>query len=291
MKKSSILFYLFLFAIGTNQVSAHHPVRSANDTLSAKVDQIFADWDKPDSPGCALAVIQDGKTVYSRGYGMADLEHDIPISPQTVFYIGSTSKQFVTFSIALLAEQGKLGLDDNIRKYLPEFPDYGQPITIRHLIHHTSGIRDYLTLWSLAGRNYLDYMPEDVVLDMICRQKELNFSPGEQHLYSNSCYFLLAVIVERASGQSLREYADKHIFKPLAMKNTHFHDNNKHIIKKRAYGYAPGKIGGFDQLIMRFDLVGSGGLYTCVEDLYLWDQNFYHNKLGKGGQEIIDLMH
>jgi CubicO group peptidase (beta-lactamase class C family) len=221
---------------------------------------------------------------------MADLEHDIPITPGSVFYVGSVSKQFVTMCVLLLEEEGKLSLDDNIRKYLPEFPDYGTPVTIRHLIHHTSGIKDYLSLWGESGRSYLDYMDEDEVYRMICAQDELNFNPGEKHSYSNSCYFLLWFIIERTSGTTLKQYAKDNIFEPLAMNNSHFHDDYLHIIKDRAIGYTQLENGSFGNLYMRFDLVGSGGLYTTVEDLYRWDQNFYNNKLGTSGQALINKM-
>ena len=259
--------------------------------LGIRIDALFEAWDKPTSPGCAVAVIKDAEILYERGYGMADLEHDVPVTPKTVFYIGSTSKQFVTFCILLLEEEGKLNLDDDIRVHIPEFPEYDRPITIRHLIHHTSGIRDYLTLWSLKGYSYLDHIPEEAVLDLIYRQEELNFSPGDRYLYSNSCYFLLAVIVERASGQTLRQYADANIFGPLGMTNSHFHDDVNTIIKNRAFGYSRKTDGGFNNLIMRFDLVGSGGLYTNVEDLARWDQNFYENRLGRKNPGLIDRMH
>jgi CubicO group peptidase (beta-lactamase class C family) len=267
------------------------PVSKQNTSLSSQVDTLFAPWNTPTSPGCALAVIQKGRTLYKRGYGMADLEHNIPITRETVFYIGSTSKQFVAMCILLLEEQGKLSLDDDIRDYLPKFPEYDRPITIRHLIHHTSGIRDYLTLWNLAGKDYLDYMPEQAVYDMICRQKELNFSPGEQYLYSNSCYFLLALIVKKASGQTLREYTRDNIFHPLYMFQTHFHDDIHYIIKNRAFGYTRTENGQFGNLHMRFSLVGSGGLYTTIEDLFIWDQNFYRNRLGSRDPALIEKMH
>jgi len=259
------------------------------ESLNPEIDKLFEEWDNDSSPGCALAIVKDGKIEYSRGYGMADLEHDIPITTSSVFYVGSVSKQFVTMCVLLLEEEGKLSLDDNITKYLPEFPDYGTPITIRNLIHHTSGIKDYLTLWEETGRSYLDYMPEDEVYKMICAQEELNFTPGEEHRYSNSCYFLLWFIIERASGTTLKQYASDNIFKPLGMNMSHFHDDYLHIIKDRAIGYSQDN-GTFGNLVMRFDLVGSGGLYTTVEDLYKWDQNFYNNKLGKNGQALIDKM-
>lgn len=284
MEKSHVRFLAVLIPLLSSQQLA------CSSPRTSQIDEIFTKWDKSSSPGCVLAVIKDGKVLYQRGYGMADLEHDVPISPNSVFYVGSTSKQFVTLSILLLEEQGKLSLDADIRKFIPEFPEYARSITIRHLIHHTSGIRDYLTLWRLSGRDHLDHMPEDAVLRMICRQKELNFTPGTKYLYSNSCYFLLADIVKQVSGEPLREFAHEHIFEPLGMKNSHFHDDNRHIIKNRAFGYTKTGDGGFGNLITRFDLVGSGGLYTTVEDLSLWDQNFYDNKLGKGGPELIERM-
>ena len=252
------------------------------------VDKLFSQWDKKGTPGCALAIIKDGKIIYKRGYGMANLEHNIPISSQTVFYIGSVSKQFVAMSIALLAKQGKLSLNDDIRKYVRELPDYGNPITIRNLIHHTSGLRDYLTLLDIAGIDFGTYHEDDVV-ELIARQKELNFKPGEEYLYSNSGYFLLAVTVERASGKSLREFAGENIFNPLRMKNSHFHDDYRTLIKNRASGYYPAAKGKYKNFISSFDCVGSGGLFTSVEDLFLWDQNFYHHKVG--GKDLIELMH
>jgi len=258
---------------------------------SQAIDSLFIDWNKPDVPGCALGIIKDGKLIYSKGYGIGDLEHDIELSPRSVFYIGSVSKQFVTFSILLLEEQGKLSLDDRIQKFLPDFPEYQSPLTIRHFIHHTSGVRDYLTLMYLKGRDYLDNTDVDEVYELIKRQKELNFTPGDQYLYSNSCYFMLAMIVEKASGQSLKMFAQEHIFGPLGMKNSLFYDDNTDLIKNRVFSYMKSGEDGFDNLIMRFDLVGSGGVYTNVEDLLLWDQNFYNNKLGNGGQEIIQKMH
>ena len=285
MRRNLHVFLLLVLLIGVNQVA----VGQDTNSLTAKIDSLFSPWDKHTSPGCALGIIKDGQHIYTRGYGMADLEHDLSISSKSVFYIGSTSKQFVTFSILLLAAEQLLSIDEDIRKYIPEFPEYDKPITIRHLIHHTSGIRDYLTLWRLSGRDYLDYMPEDAVLNMICNQKELNFTPGTQYLYSNSCYFLLSVIVNRVSGKSLREFAQQNIFEPLGMNSSHFHDDNGHIIKNRAFGYMQKDDGSFRNLIMRFDLVGSGGLYTTVDDLFLWNQNFYQNKLA-GGQSIIRTM-
>jgi len=260
-------------------------------SLPDRVDALFAPWDKPGSPGCALGVIRDGQLIYKRGYGMANLEYDIPISPTSVFWIASTSKQFTAFSVALLARQGKLSLDDDIRRYLPEMPPYQRPVTIRHLIHHTSGFRDYLVLKHMAGIPTEDvHSDEDIfhlmarqtdedVLAFLARQKELNFAPGDAHLYSNSNYLLLAHIVKRVSGKSLREFAEEYIFKPLGMTNTHFQDDLTQLVRNRAVGYSPRAGGGFVSVVTNFDRVAPAGVLTTVEDLLLWDRNFYENRL------------
>jgi CubicO group peptidase (beta-lactamase class C family) len=248
--------------------------------LSARVDALFAEWDKPDSPGCALAVIKDGRVIYERGYGTVNLEYGIPISPTSVFYAGSVSKQFAAMSIALLARQEKLNLDDDIRKYLPELPDYGHRISIRQLIHHTSGLRDGWELIDLAGRRSDDPFDMDDIVDLTKRQRELNFTPGERQLYSNTGYWMLALIVKRASGMTLARYAEENIFKPLDMSHSRFNDDHTTIVKNRAVGYAPQKQGGFRLDIVNNDLTGAGGLWTTVEDLSHWDQNFYSAKVG-----------
>ena len=267
------------------------PIALGQETKDARTDQVdklFAAWDKPESPGCALAIIKDGRMVYKRGYGMAHLEHNSPISSTTIFDTGSVSKQFTAMSVLLLAEQGKISLDDDIRKYLPEMPQYEATVTIRHLIHHTSGLRDYLTLMALAGTGRdEDYYVDGEVVDLLARQKQLNFKPGDQWLYSNSGYFLLSQIVKRASGKTLRQFADEYIFKPLGMKNTHFNDDHTEVVRGRAQGYAPRRGGGFSISVSPLDMVGDGNVVTTVEDLFLWDQNFYRNKLGKGRQELI----
>lgn len=253
-----------------------------------RVDALFARWDKTDSPGCALAVIKDSQIIYKRGYGTANLDYGIPISSQSVFNIASSSKQFTATSVALLVNQGKISLDDDIRKHLPELPQYQPPVTIRHLIYHTSGIREYSHLMQLAGIRFQDATDEEV-FKVIARQKELNFKPGDAYLYSNSGYFLLAQIVKRASGKSLREFAEENIFKPLGMANTRFHDDSTEVIKNRATGYSSRKGGSFSVERTASDHVGDGGLLTTIDDLLLWDRNFYGSKLS-GGQELINLL-
>lgn len=266
-------------------------------SLTDKIDKLFAEWDKSDSPGCALGIIKDGQLVYSRGYGMANLEHDIPVSSKMVFRIGSTSKQVTTMCIALLAEKGKISLDDDVRKYVPELPEYKSPITIKQLVWHTSGLPDYLDLIRLtsggapspqAYNRATNNITEEDVIEMLARQKTLNFNSGEVHLYSNSGYLLLAVLVKRVSGKSLREFAEEHIFVPLGMKNTHFHDDFTMIVKNRAMGYSPKEDDGFFIDMTTCDIVGDGGIFTTVEDLLLWDHNFYHSKVGS--PELIKRM-
>jgi CubicO group peptidase (beta-lactamase class C family) len=257
-----------------------------NPEVFAEVDKLFAAYDKPDVPGCSIAIIHEGEIIYKRGYGLANLEHAVPNTPSTVFDIGSVSKQFTAACALLLEFQNKLSLDDDITKYLPELK-YDHKITLRHLIHHTSGIPDYLELMGLAGMPFHNDYPEAQVIDLIARQP-LIFTSGQHHLYSNSGYFLLAEIIARVSGQSLNAFATEHIFKPLGMNSTQFYDDHTRIIKNRAVGYTSTE-NGFAIEHYKFDVVGDGAVHTTVEDLFLWDQNFYGNKL-TGGQAFIDKM-
>jgi CubicO group peptidase (beta-lactamase class C family) len=257
--------------------------------VAKRVDAVFAQWDKPDSPGCALGVYQGGRIVYKRGYGMEDLNEDVKITPSTVFHVASMSKQFTAASIVLLAQQGKLSLDDDVRKYIPELPDFGEKITIQHLAHHTSGLRDQWNLLELAGWRYSkDLITDEDVMSVMTRQKDLNFKPGERHVYCNTGYTLMGLIVKRVSGMSLREFTTKNIFQPLGMTHTFFRDDHAQIIKHDAVGYEqePGK--PFEISITNFDTVGATSLHTTVEDLQLWDENFYHPKVG--GPDFVKQM-
>ena len=260
---------------------------AGGDPPPAAIDSIFARYDHTNTPGCALGVYRDERLVYGRGYGMAELNQGVPIGTSTVFYIASTSKQFTAASIALLVEEGKLSLSDPVRKWIPELPAYTQPITIANLVHHTSGIRDYLGLWAMSGRSIADEVPQEMALDLIVRQRALDFAPGSRYSYSNSGYLLLAEIVKRASGKSLRDFTTERIFAPLGMSSTQFHDDNTRIVARRAEGYQPDGRGGFRIVRTSFALVGDGGLLTTVEDLMKWDANFYHNRLGKGDPALI----
>ena len=262
----------------------------ARDPSPAAIDSVFAQYDHTNTPGCAIGVYREGQIVYSRGYGMAELNQGIAITPQTVFYIGSTSKQFTAFAIALLAEQGRISLDDPVRKYVPELPAVADRVTIRQLIHHTSGLRDYLNLWGVSGRTFADEVPEELVLDLLAKQPALEFESGSRWAYSNSGYFLLAVILKRASGKTLREFAQTEMFEPLGMAHTHFHDDNTMIVPHRAEGYQPSANGGFQIVRTSYALVGDGGLLTTIDDMARWDANAFANRLGTGGQRLIELV-
>ena len=256
--------------------------------LPPAVDAFFAEYSATDGPGCSVGVIQDGRLIGSAGYGMANLDHGIPNDPSTVFRTASVSKQFTAGAIALLALRGDLDLDAPVRRYLPDFPDYPDPPTVRHLVHHTSGVRDYVGLMRLAGYRDEDFYTNAEVLAAINRQRALNFQPGAEYLYSNAGYFLLGQIVASVSGQSLREFAETHFFAPLGMTDTHFHDDHNEVVARRATGYSPAD-NGFRINVTTLDMVGDGGLFTSVEDWVAWDRNLETGTVG--GPDWVALMH
>lgn len=253
-----------------------------------EVDQLFAEWDRPDSPGAALAVVEDGSVIYKRGYGAANLEYDIPITPTTVFDIASVSKQFAAMTIVMLAEEGKISLDDDIHKHIPEVPDFSKTITILHLLNHTSGIRDWVQSLAIAGWRMDDIISFEHIMKMVSRQKKLNYDPGDEYIYSNTNYNLLAEIVTRVSGQDFCEYTNERIFKPLGMVNTHFHGDHEVIVKNRACSYYPAGNGGHKNSINNLMALGSSSLYSTVEDLAKWVINFDEPHVG--GAAVIKQM-
>ena len=275
---------LFQFAAVAGAISLSVAARAAAQPLPADqrqlVDNVFAAYDRADTPGCAVAVYRGGEIAYARGYGLASLEHRVPITPQTVFDIGSTSKQFTAFSILLLERGGKLSLDDDVRKYVPELQPLDPVVTVRHLMLHTSGLRDYLTLWRLAGMKLENWTTQEDAVRLVVRQRRGNFPAGAEWLYSNTGYLLLAEIVKRASGQSLREFAGARIFAPLGMTHTFFLDDHTRVVPGRATGYAPRDGGGFSVDMSNFEQTGDGAVQTTVEDLLRWDTNFYDPKVG-----------
>ena len=270
------IVFLFLLTASVASTAQQSPEHAA-----AAVDEVFADVAKPNSPGCALAVAREGKLLYAKGYGFANLEQNLPISPDSVFDIGSTSKQFAAASILLLEKQGKLSVNDDVRKYIPEIPDYGKPITILNLLNHTSGLRDYLALFELSGINVDSVTTDDEALALIVRQKGLDFDPGSEWLYSNSGFFLLSVLVKRVSGQSLREFAAANIFQPLAMTHTLYRDSHTLLIPNRALAYDPvEKSTAYTLDVSYFEQTGDGAVHTTVGDLLKWDENFYTAQVG-----------
>lgn len=243
--------------------------------MAHAVDQLFAQWAGPDSPGASIAIIQNGKIVYSQGYGAANLEYGVPNSPATVFPLASVSKQFTAFAIYLLVQDGKLSLDDDVRKYLPKLHDFGKVITIRQLLHHTSGVRDHWNLLLLAGWRPEDQITDDDVARLLFQQTELNFAPGDRFLYSSSGYTLLAMVVKQVSGKTLPEFAKERIFDPLGMAHTHFQDDYGIVVKDRAYSYARQPDGKYQYVAL-----SSSSLFSTVGDLARWDENFYTGEVG-----------
>jgi CubicO group peptidase (beta-lactamase class C family) len=252
------------------------------DSVVRRIDAVFAKY-SADAPGCALGVFQNGSITLAKGYGLANIEYGVPITPHTPFIMGSVSKQFTAATIALLVEQGRLSLDDDVRKYVPELPDYGKRITIDNLVHHTSGVRDFWALYEAAGTRLDDGYTVDDILSLAARQKHLNFDPGSEYNYSNTGYVLLGVIVQRITGKTLRQFAAEQIFAPLGMTVSHFHDDHNQPVKGRASAYSPVAGGGWRINVWNNDIVGQGGLMTTVEELQKWDENFYTGKVGGRG--------
>ena len=270
--------------VGTLVVAA---ALCAEDDRGKRVDDILQQWNKPDTPGAAVAVIQDGKLAFEKGYGAANLEYGISITPNTVFHVASVSKQFTAMALVLLEQDGKLSLEDDIHKYLTELPDYGHKIAIRNLLQHTSGVRDQWQTLALAGWRLDDVITQKQILRMLFRQKELNFEPGTRHLYSNGGYTLAAEIVARVSGKPMPQFCDERIFKPLGMTHTHFHDDHRRIVPDRAYSYERAR-DGFQASPLNYANVGATSLFTTAPDLAKWLDNFRDPKVG--GPKAIALM-
>jgi CubicO group peptidase (beta-lactamase class C family) len=248
-------------------------------TAEAKVDAIFAKWTAT-SPGCAVGVSVDGKTALAKAYGMADLERDVKNTADTIFEAGSVSKQFTAAAVLLLARDGKLSLDDPVRKYIPELPDYGHPLTIRHMLNHTSGLRDWGSVAGIGGwpRGSRAYTHAHV-LDIVSRQRALNFTPGTRWSYSNTGFNLAAILVSRVSGMPFADFTRQRIFEPLGMKDTSWRDDHTRIVKRRALSYAEDR-GGFRTQMPFENVHGNGGLLTTVRDLLTWNENFVTPKVG-----------
>jgi CubicO group peptidase (beta-lactamase class C family) len=270
MRCSPRRFLLAVCLLGAQPLSASLAAQLP-ESARRGVDAVFATFDRTDAPGCAVGVSERGVPVYQRAYGMADLQHRLALSERSIFHVASISKQFAAIAVALLAEDGKLGLDDDVRRYVPELPDHGARITLRQLMHHTSGLRDQWQLLSWSGWRFpADLITERDVLEVLARQRGLNFQPGDEYLYSNSGFTLLAVIVHRVSGRSLREFAEERIFAPLGMRDTHFHDDHTMIVPGRTAAYEPRAGGGWRVSIPVFDTYGATSLFSTTGDLLTW---------------------
>ena len=270
-----------ILCVGPQPVLAQEPAVLA-DSVAAAVDRLFAPFAHSGSPGCAVGVFQDGRVAFARGYGFANLNYDVPITPATTFTVGSVSKQFTAASIALLVGAGRLSLDDDLRRFVPELPAWASLVKVRHLVHHTSGTRDFWELVDLAGMRPDDGYQVSDMLALTARQQGLNFPPGSAYRYSNTGYLLLGLIVQRVSGQTLRAFADSAIFRPLGMRDTRFLDDHNEVVPRRAVAYSPSG-GKYRINVWNNDLVGQGGIVTSLADLQKWDENFYDPGVGGVG--------
>ncbi|ULQ50878.1 serine hydrolase domain-containing protein [Flavihumibacter fluvii] len=274
----------FLVLLNVQTVTA----QAIPDSITNRIDSLFGKWTLGNSPGCAVGIVRNDSLIFAKGYGKANLEYGIFNTPGTLFHMASISKQFAGWSMILLAKQGKLKLDDDVRKYLPWFPDLKHKITIQHLLNHTSGIRDQWQLLAISGTRLDDVITQAHVVKILSQQRALNFTPGEEYSYSNSGFTMLAEIVKSVTGQTLRQFTDSAIFKPLGMASTHFHDDNSEIERGRAYSYNRKDSAHFSNAILSYSVAGATSLFTTVNDMSRWAMNFYSHH--SGDQRDIDLL-
>ena len=261
---------------------------AAQGSQAQRVDSLFFQYNEGGSPGLAVAAVRDSKVIFRKGYGLANLEYGIPITPSTVFDVASVSKQFTGLAVAMLVEQGKISLNDDIRKYIPELQQAAGTITINHLLHHTSGLRDWPATLAVAGWQFDDVYLFKQILDMAYRQKTLNFPPGSEYSYSNTEYNLLAEMIARVTGESFRAWTDQNIFAPLGMTRTHFRDDHREVIPNHAVGYERSSGQAYRQSTDNLEAYGSSSLFTTADDMTKWVENFDHPTVG--GTAAIDLM-
>ena len=290
-KKLSLIVILISFA--------SFSVNANMSDLSKKIDLLFDD--RSQKPGCAVGLVENGEYIHSKGYGLANLEHEIPIGMDTIFRIGSVSKQFTTMAIAILEEKDELSFEDEMKVHIPDLVDYAEKVTINQMIHHYSGLGDYEYMdypgrfKNAVGEEFRwgneDYLTNKEFHDLI-KTLPLIRKPEKKFHYSNTGYVLLALVAENASGMSLREFAEKEIFKPLGMNNSFFNDDVNLPFKNRADAYTPidDESDKYKINVTNLSWVGDGGVYTSLNDFIKWDENFYENKLGEGEQSLIQTM-
>jgi CubicO group peptidase (beta-lactamase class C family) len=258
---------------------------------SAQIDALIADYDHHQSPGGVFGIIKAGELVYKRAYGMADLERGVPLTTESIFDLGSVGKQFVAALALLLEQEGRLSLNDSLRLYLPELPDYSTAIRLRQLIDHTAGFRDYLALMRMTNRSTDYAYPKRELLSLLARQRSLDFDPGQETLYSNSGYFLLGLVFERVMAKPLVELLREYIYQPLGMHNTQGNEDLSRLVPNRALSYYTGpRPGSYITAASALGGFGDGPILSNIDDIFLWDQNFYHNRLGNGGQDFIQTL-
>ena len=288
--RCSVVSKLVLLSLAVALVAAPALAQAPPQVDPAAVDAIFRAFDNTRSPGCVVGVTHDGVLVLQRAYGMADLEHDVPNTPASVLEPGSVAKQFTAAAVVLLALDGKISFEDDVRRWFPELPDYGEPVTIRRLMNHTSGLRDWGSVAGIEGwPRTRRAVTHTHVLDIIARQKALNYRPGEYYSYTNSGFNLQAMLVERASGMSFSDFSRTRIFEPLGMTHTQWRDDFTRVVKDRSIAYEPAGSGGWTMLMPFESVYGNGGLLTTVEDLLKFTQNLETGALG--GPRFLEEMH
>jgi len=293
LKRQRLAFAVVLALALSAGLAAQAPPQTATsaaqpvDSITAKIDKVFERWDRPGSPGCAVGVAEQGRVVYTQGYGMANLEYGVRNRPDTIFESGSVAKQFTAAAIALLVQDGKLALQDPVRKYVPELPDFGTPITIQHLLNHTSGLRSQWPMLAIAGRPATQVVHTvDEILELVSGYTELNFTPGDEYLYNNTAFTLLGVIVSRLSGKSLNAFTQERLFIPLGMRRTQWREDFTAIVEGRATAYRMGAGGQFRTLMPFTNVTGNGGLLSTVGDWLIWNENLDNPRVG--GRAMVD---
>ncbi len=290
-RRAWVFFSTFVIAAASlagGRAQAQAPAAKAPEiTTEAKVDRVFERWNRSDAPGCVVGVAVAGKPVLLKAYGMANLEYGVRLRPDTVFESGSVAKQFTAAAVALLCQDGKLSLDDPVRKHVPELPDFGTPILIRHLLNHTSGLRSQWPLMSLSGRPTGQAVHTvDEILELVGRMKELNFAPGEEFLYNNTGYTLLGVVVARVSGKSFEAFCQERLFKPLKMTRTRWREDFRMVVPDRATAYGRRPDGALFTNMSFTNVIGNGGLLTTAGDLLIWNENLDDPRVG--GRALVE---
>ncbi|MDX1647829.1 MAG: serine hydrolase domain-containing protein [Longimicrobiales bacterium] len=281
---------VFLAILLPTTVEAQHNGTEGRDLaeLEAQVDELMADYNRSDAPGAVIGVVHGGELVFAKAYGMASLEQGTRLTTGSILDVGSVSKQMTAFAVALLAQRGALDLDADIRTHLPEVPDFGHRITVRHMVHHVSGLREIYNASALAGYQSGDGLAQEDALRLTTRMNELNFAPGTEYLYSNTGYMLLADIVSRVSGMPFPEFMEENVFRPLGMTQTTIMARRGQVIPGAAESYQPLEDGGFRRVFDNSGIQGAGGVYTTVDDLARWVTNYRTAEVG--GSEVIEQM-